>query len=214
MNITWMDLQWFTEAGAAAAEAPAAGGSTGSEATAEAPEAPVSMGDTLADGTPVKSTRVANELNKQMKRHPELRKVYGQGGPRQAQPQQAAQPANGQPDQTQENTIQQKWEELKKGEYRELYGQDVQKAVQARFKNQEDANNKLESMQPMLQALMKKAGVESVEELSQLILDDDSLYEDEAEEMGMTRDAVYMCKFRSVNKMREYFRGIENEDGM
>lgn len=35
-----------------------------------------------------------------------------------------------------------------------------------------------------------------------------------AEEMGMTRDAVYMCKFRSVNKMREYFRGIENEDGM
>ena len=188
MNRIVMDLQWFTEAGAAAAEAPAAAGGTGSESAAEMPAGPVNVGDTLADGTQVKSAKVAATLEKQMKRHPELRKVYGQGVP-QGQAQQApaaAGPAQGTPGQTQENTIQKRWEELKKGEFREMYGQDVQKAIQDRFKNQEDANRQLESMQPMLQALMKKAGVESVQELSELILDDDSLYEDEAEEMGMT----------------------------
>lgn len=189
MNNIFLDLQWFTEAGAAAAEAPAAAETTGSEMAAEnEPMAPIQAGDTLADGTPVKSAKVAAALEKQMKRHPELRKVYGQGRGQQGQAQtmQAAAGQAPQPDQTQKDTIQAKWEELKKGEYRDLYGQDVQKAIQERFKNQADANKQLESMQPMLQALMKKAGVESVQELSELILDDDSLYEDEAEEMGMT----------------------------
>ena len=185
MNMIVMDLQYFTEGGAEAAEAPAADASTGSESAAEMAADQINVGDTLADGTQVKSTTVAAALKEQMKRHPELRKVYGQGVPQQAQPAQG-QPAPEQPGQKQENTIQQRWEELKKGEFRELYGQDVQNAVRDRFKNQEDASKQLESMQPMLQAMMQKAGVESVQELSQLILDDDSLYEDAAEEMGMT----------------------------
>lgn len=189
MNNFFLDLQWFTEAGAPAAEAPAAAETAGSEMAAEnEPVGPIQAGDTLADGTPVKSAKVAAALEKQMKRHPELRQVYGQGRGRQGQAQtmQAAAGQAPQPDQTQADTIQARWEELKKGEYRDLYGQDVQRAIQERFKNQADAGKQLESMQPMLQALMKKAGVESVEELSKLILDDDSLYEDEAEEMGMT----------------------------
>ena len=49
-------------------------------------------------------------------------------------------------------------------------------------------------MQPMLEALMKKTGVESVEELQQLVMDDDSLYEDEAEERGMTVEQLKQFK--------------------
>ena len=182
MNTIALDLQYFAEEGAIAAEAPAAAEGSGTETAAvETGAAPIRAGDTLADGSKVPSARVAAALEKQMKRHPELRQVYGQGQAAQGTP---AQPAAAQA--PAEKTIEQKWEELKKGEYKDLYGQDVQNAIRDRFKNQQDANQQLESLQPMLQALMKKAGVDNVNDLSSLILDDDSLYEDEAEAAGMT----------------------------
>lgn len=188
MNRIALDLQYFAEEGAAAAEAPAAAESTGS-AAAETGTAgvPVREGDTLADGTRVPTARVAAALEKQMKRHPELRQVYGQG---------QAQPVNGQQAQSQqtEQTIQEKWEQLKKGEFKDLYGADVQDAIQKRFKNQKDSAKELEELQPMLQALMQKAGVETVKDLSDIVLDDDSLYEDEAEERGMTVEALKHMK--------------------
>lgn len=188
MNRIALDLQYFAEEGAAAAEAPAAAESTGS-AAAETGTAsvPVREGDTLADGTRVPTARVAAALEKQMKRHPELRQVYSQG---------QAQPVNGQKAQSQqtEQTIQEKWEQLKKGEFKDLYGADVQDAIQKRFKNQKDSAKELEELQPMLQALMQKAGVETVKDLSDIVLDDDSLYEDEAEERGMTVEALKHMK--------------------
>lgn len=180
MNRIVLDLQYFAEEEAAAAAAPETAGESGAETAAEtgAENAPVMAGDTLADGTKVPNARVAAALEKQMKRHPELRKVYGRG--------QANAPADGAGNQPTGKTIQERWDELKKGEFKDLYGADVKAAVNDRFKNQNDATQQLEAMQPMLQALMQKAGVESVEELSQMILDDDSLYEEAAEEAGMT----------------------------
>ena len=145
-----------------------------------------------------------------MKRHPELRKVYGQAGQ-----QQANQPENGQPEQQpQEMTIQEKWEAAKKGEFKELYGQDVQNAIKDRFKNQDDARQQLDGMQPMLQALMKKAGVDSVEELSALVLDDDSLYEEEAEERGMTVEAYKQFKALQDEHDRREAQDRENQERM
>lgn len=197
MNRIALDLQWFTEVtgGGEAAAAPAAETGAGSETAAVTnatkQTAPVQAGDTLPNGQKVASAKVAAELERQMKRHPELRKVYQA----QANPAQQAEAQN----QPQEMTIQQKWEAAKKGEFKELYGADVQAAVKERFKNQDDARQQLDGMQPMLQALMRKAGVDSVEELQQLIMDDDSLYEDEAEEAGMT-----------VERYKE-FRALQDE---
>jgi len=192
MNGIVMDLQFFAEEGAAAAAAPEATGSTQTEAAAstEGAEA-IGVGDTLPDGQQVKTAQVAAELERQMKRHPELRKVYGQKPQAQGKGQAAAEPH--------EMTIQEKWESAKKGEFKDLYGQDVQNAIRDRFKNQEDAQAQLQGIQPMLDALMQKAGVESLEELSDLILDDDSLYEDEAEAAGMT-----------VERYRE-FKALQDE---
>lgn len=184
MNRIVIDLQWFTEEGAPAAAAPEAAATGGSEqaaVTGTEETAAFRAGDSLPNGQKVPSARVAAELERQMKRHPELRKVYGQAGKQQAAP-----AATEQPEQTPEETIQQKWEAAKKGEFKELYGKDVQAAIQDRFKNQADLQQQLDGLQPMLAALMQKAGVDSVEELSDLILDDDSLYEEEAEEAGMT----------------------------
>lgn len=205
-RIVW-DLQYFTEAPAPAAAAAEGGGeSAGTEQTAvegTTESVPMRAGDTLPDGTKVPSARVAAELERQMKRHPELRKVYGQGGAQKK----AAQPAEGQPEQNGEPTIQERWEQAKKGEFKDLYGQDVQNAIRDRFKNQADLQGQLDAVQPMLNALMQKAGVDSVEELSQLVLDDDSLYEEEAEEAGMTVE-----RYKQFKALQDEHDRRERED--
>lgn len=205
-RIVW-DLQYFTEAPAPAAAAAEGGGeSAGTEQTAvegTTESVPMRAGDTLPDGTKVPSARVAAELERQMKRHPELRKVYGQGGAQKK----AAQPAEGQPEQNGEPTIQERWEAAKKGEFKDLYGQDVQNAIRDRFKNQADLQGQLDAVQPMLNALMQKAGVDSVEELSQLVLDDDSLYEEEAEEAGMTVE-----RYKQFKALQDEHDRRERED--
>ena len=93
-------------------------------------------------------------------------------------------------------SIDEEWNELKKGKYAELFGRDVQAAVQDRFKNQSDANAQLNSLKPMLDALVKKNGLKDgdYEGLSKHVLNDDSLYEEDAEKMGMTVEAYKSYK--------------------
>ena len=188
-----LNLQQFAEGEAAPAGGEGAG-ATG--ATAETTGTPIQAGDTLRDGTVVQSPRVAAAMERQMQRHPELRQVYGRGqaAPAQAAGQaaqaQAAQAqaaqgaADGQPAEAED--LQARWEAAKKGEFAQLYGQDVQNAIRDRFKNQADANEALQKLEPALKVLRERAGVESNDDLAARILDDDSLYEDAANEAGMT----------------------------
>lgn len=191
MNGIVMDLQWFAEEGAAAAAGTESAGSAGIENAAGTENVNIQAGDTLPDGQQVQSAQVAAELRRQMQRHPELRKVYGQT-PKQGNPNGAVAPKGGQADageagqQAPEDTIQTRWEALKKGEYKELYGADVQAAVRERFKNQADAQAELDKVQDVLELLRGKAGVETNDELLDLLRNDDSLIEDEAEAAGMT----------------------------
>ena len=185
MEYPTIGLQFFAEEAGAAPEAGNAEAGTAAETGAEE----VAAGEALADGTEVPNARVAAALNRQMKRHPELRQVYGQNQAKQAGPGQT--PEEG-------PSIDERWDELRRGEFREQYARDVQNAIRERFKNQEDLSGKLNAMQPMLDALMKKTGAESVEELQSLILDDDSLYEDEAEAAGMSVSA-----YKSFKKLQE-----------
>ena len=183
MDLNVMNLQLFAEEGAAAA--PAGGGAEGGTAAVPAAAEPTSYsaGDTLPDGTQVANARVAAALNRQMKRHPEMRGAYGQAPIAQqpaAQPQQAPEAQ-----QAAEPSADDRWTELKKGEYKEQYARDVQAAIRDRFKNQEDLQGRLDAMQPMLDVLMKKTGTQSVEELAKLVAEDDSIYEEEAEAAGM-----------------------------
>ena len=183
-----LNLQKFAgEEGAAAPEA--AGAETAAAVNTE-PEAPINAGDTMADGSTVKNAQVAAALNRQMRKHPELRNVYGKGQPAPTQQTVEQAPA--------EKTVDERWEELKKGEFAEPYGRDVQAAIRDRFKNQADVSAQLNALEPMLKVLRERAGVESNEELIHHVMDDDSLYEDAANEAGMTVPA-----YREFMQMKE-----------
>lgn len=199
-NTFWMNLQLFGDGGAGAGAAPAGDGAgeSGGEAAVVAP-------GTLEDGTQV-DARLAARMSEQAKR----RKDRGEAPVKvaqAAQPEQAEQPE--QPAEVQPN-LDDEWAEAKKGRFKEQYGRDVQAAVQERFKNQQDLQSKLDGLQPMLNALMKKAGADSVEELSQMILDDDSLYEEEAEKAGMTVDGYK--QYQAMMQENERLKAAEEKE--
>jgi len=171
-----LNLQRFAEEGTGSAAPETAG----AETAAAVETTDIQAGETLADGSVV-SPQVAAAMNSQMAKHPELREVYGRArtrAQRQAQAAQAEEPA--------EKTTEQEWEELKKGKYKDLYGRDVQGAINQRFKNQQDAQKAMDGLEPALAVLRERAGVQSNEELVKQIMDDDSLYEEKAAEAGMT----------------------------
>ena len=203
-----LNLQQFAEDGE---EIPAADAATAT--AAESTEAPVnvSAGDELADGTAV-SSQVAAEMNRQMAKHPELRQTYGQGlkqkGPKGQRPAEETGATTG------AKTIDERWEELKKGEFAEAYGRDVQKAIQDRFKNQADASEQMKALEPMMKVLMDRAGVDNVQDLINYVMDDDSLYEEAASEAGMTipayRQFMQMKQERDEAQQREQ-QSIQNQ---
>lgn len=190
----WLNLQQFADEGEGAAIPETAGAETATAAESTDGPVNVSAGDTLADGTAV-SSQVAAEMNRQMAKHPELRKTYGQGLKQNApQGQPAAAPAAA-PD---EKTIEDEWKELRNGKYKEQYGRDVREAVQDRFRNQADVTAQLNALEPMLKVLRERAGVTTNEDLTNYILDDDSLYEEAANEAGMT-----VPKYKEFLQMKE-----------
>ena len=197
-KFAYINPQLFADEGAAGEMAGGGGIDTGTAAETGTLAESVNVGDTLSDGSQVQDPQVAAAMNKRLKQHPELRQAFfGQ----RAQQEPAAQGEQPTAEPTPEE-----WAEAKK-KYAKFYGNDVQNAVRDRFKNQADANEKLKSMDPMIQALMKKTGVESVEELQDLILNDDSLYEEEAEQAGMTVEA-----YKNFKKLQdEHDQMVANE---
>lgn len=164
-----LDLQLFTEGGSAT------GGGEGKGSQAE-----VRIGDTLEDGTVV-DANLASSMREDADMYPATKPAA------RAQGRQASGKSGQQAEAGDEPTPEQ-WAEAKK-KFAKFYGSDVQSAVKDRFKNQADANQRLERLSPMLQALMKKTGAESEEELQSLIMNDDSLYEEDAEAAGMSVSA-------------------------
>ena len=195
-----LNLQLFGDGGAGAGAAPAGGTGEGEAAvTSPAP-------GTLDDGTVVDNRLAARMEEQARKRRNRGESPVTQAAAPQAmaaqQPQQMQPEAAEDPEQSLEN----EWIEAKKGKFRELIGRDIKAAIDDRFKNQADANAQLTAMQPMLDALMKKAGVDNVQELQQMILDDDSLYEEEAEEMGMPVEA-----YKNYKRLQDEHDALERQ---
>ena len=207
-----MDLTMFGEEGAAA---PAAAAGVGGSATADAGTA---GGGAQAPEIPADvSPRIASEMKRQMAAHPE--KYQAAGKPQAAAPQAGmAQPVDAQagqanPEQQAEAELQARWEAAKKGEFAKFYGQDVQNAIRDRFKGQKAAMDELEAyrqMEPALKVLRERAGVETNADLSHQILDDDSLYEDDANEAGMTVQA-YKEFLKFKNEHDQHIREREEQ---
>ena len=80
------------------------------------------------------------------------------------------------------------FEKLIKGEYKDLYDARVQDTIQKRLKGTKETVDKYNALYPTLELLAGKYGVDAgdIEALNKAIQEDDSYYEQEALEMGMT----------------------------
>lgn len=100
--------------------------------------------------------------------------------------------ANDVPDRTKE------FEKLIKGEYKDLYDQRVQDTIQKRLKGTKETVDRYNSLMPTLDLLASKYGVDAsdVEALNRAIEEDDSFFEEEALEKGLTVEQL-----KSIRKM-------------
>lgn len=80
------------------------------------------------------------------------------------------------------------FEALIKGEYKDLYDAKMQDTIQKRLKGQKETVDKYNALTPTLEMLGKKYGVDAsdIEALNKAIEEDNSFYEEEALEKGMT----------------------------
>ena len=80
------------------------------------------------------------------------------------------------------------FEKLIKGEYKDLYDARMQDTIQKRLKGTKETVDRYNALIPTLELLAKKYGVDAtdIEGLNKAIEEDNSFYEDEALEKGMT----------------------------
>lgn len=81
-----------------------------------------------------------------------------------------------------------KFESMIKGEYKDLYDARVQDIVQKRIKGTKETVDRYNALTPTIEMLAKKYGVDAsdIKALNKAIEEDDSYYEDEALERGMS----------------------------
>ena len=111
-----------------------------------------------------------------------------------------------------EQDISARFEEMIKGEFKDIYNQRVQDTVQKRLKNSKETVEKYEALVPTLEMLGKKYGVDAsdINALSKAIEDDDSYYEEEAMEKNMTVEQLK--EFKKIEKERNLLRKQMNEE--
>ena len=101
------------------------------------------------------------------------------------------------------------WDDLIKGQYKKEYNQAVKDAVNKRFKNQRDLQGQIDSIDPMIRALAQKYNVNANEDgsipidaLTKMVMDDNSMYEEEAFQRGMSvQDLKQLKQLEAENRI-------------
>ena len=164
-----LDLQLFADGGAGAAGGTGAEGATGVTATAAVPQT-----------KGVKSNPLANV-------------VYG----KQEDAAQAADVQNAAgSDPVQTPDLDAEFEELIKGKYKSQYDKRTQDTIQKRLKGSKENEAKLTALTPTLELLARKYGVDAsdIDALNKAIEDDDTYYEQEALEKGVSVEQLKEIK--------------------
>lgn len=96
------------------------------------------------------------------------------------------------------------FEQLINGRFKQQYGQRVQRAINQRFRNQQDLRKQLDGYTPIMQALGAKYGRDpsDVEGIGKLLTDDDSLYAEEASKLGLPIKTVKQMKKLEAENQR------------
>lgn len=91
-------------------------------------------------------------------------------------------------DQEAPRDLQAEFDAMIKGDYKEQYSENVQKLINRRFKETKGMEATLSSHQPLLDMLASKYGVdaEDIDALTKAVSDDDTLWEQQAYDAGMT----------------------------
>ena len=169
-----LDLQLFADGGAGAAGGTGAEGATGATAAAAVPQ------------------------TKGAKSNPLAGVVYGKqdDGVQAASAQNNA--AGADPVQTPD--LDAEFEELIKGKYKSQYDKRTQDTIQKRLKGSKENEAKLNALTPTLEMLARKYGVDAsdVDALNKAIEDDDTYYEQEALEKGVTVEQL-----KEIRKMEK-----------
>ena len=88
------------------------------------------------------------------------------------------------------------FQDLIEGEYRAEFGEYVQNLIRNRFKTNAENEAKLGKMQPVMELLGQKYHIDptDIDQIAKVVGDDDSLYEEEAMERGMSVDSLKAIK--------------------
>lgn len=93
------------------------------------------------------------------------------------------------------------WDTLIKGKYKEQFGKAVSDAVNKRFKNQKDLQGQIDAIDPVIRAIAQRYDVKAdalgnipINVLSDKVLNDNSMYEQEAYERGMSVEDLKQMK--------------------
>ena len=166
------DLQLFAEGGAASAGGPAGGADAGGQTTAEAPLAKAKN----KSGTDLRAVKYGKQVESEPEGQQQDPVTTGQAI---SQEDRAA-----------------AFENLIKGQYKDLYDQRVQDTIQKRFKNVKANEDRLTALSPILEMLGQKYGVDAqdADALAKAIQDDDSYYEEEAMQKGVTVEQLKTFK--------------------
>jgi len=183
----WLDLQMFAGEGAGGAGA-AAGGEGAAPGVGQEAAAP--------DYHEYKRAKRPQGYNVRYGKQPEAPQKAQQQEP-QAQEQAAAAQEPADPAQ--------EWNDIRNNRYKAQFDADVQQIVQARLKNSKDAEATLGKLAPIIEGLAAKYGKEAgdIDALVAAYNDDDSLYEKEAMERGVSVETLKLTK--QLERDREAF---------
>ena len=103
------------------------------------------------------------------------------------------------------------FEKLIKGEYKDLYDAKMQDTIKKRLKGTNETVEKYNALQPILEILGKKHGVDAtdINALSKAIEEDDSYFEDEALEKGMT--VQQLKEFKKMERENAELKAMKDE---
>jgi len=106
------------------------------------------------------------------------------------------------------------FEQLIKGQYREEYNERAQKMIDSRFKQVkalEEQANRVKDLEPVLELLGSKYGVDGtdVNKLIKAIQEDDSYYQEEAMQKGMSVEALKHIK--EIERENAQFKRAQQE---
>lgn len=106
------------------------------------------------------------------------------------------------------------FDQLVQGQYRQEYetavGQRIQQAIQARFRNQQDNAKELRAVQPIMQALGQRYGLDAQDVAGIAAKLNEDSYADEANRRGVTVDQVR--NEHQVQSLREQLAARDRED--